>query len=417
MKYAIWFVRLVFVAWMLPAGVNHFIPLFAQPLGNMPLSRELFAALDASHLFDLVKAVELIAALCVLTGLYVPLGLLLCMPISFCVWYWDAPLQGWGSISALYGWGVLLTNALLCLAYVRNYRTMLAPLARAGAAALPAVQRIVAESPSSLLAARLVFGIWMLLSGFNHFFLALYAEPAGTQPLAEQLMDALIHSRLLDVVMAIQLVTGALILAGLFVPLALCVAMPISVCAAYWAVILEHQPLGALLGLTALALNGLLMLAHLDHYGGVLERRATAFGEQDGLQGAHYEALFVQAGGRTAQGPFAAALVPLAAAALFYHVLIWGKPGEWAMLVLLFPAIVIHARRLHDMGWRAWPLLVPAVPVAGAIWYHMFAPGAAAERPAVWAALAVSAAFTLWCLIGKSKAAANPHGELGWASS
>jgi hypothetical protein len=33
MKYAVWLVRLVFAAWMIPAGLNHFIPLFPQPMG------------------------------------------------------------------------------------------------------------------------------------------------------------------------------------------------------------------------------------------------------------------------------------------------------------------------------------------------------------------------------------------------
>ena len=102
--------------------------------------------------------------------------------------------------------------------------------------------------------------------------------PAGTSPLAVQLMTGLVNSSLLDVVVAIQLVTGALILAGVFVPLALCVVMPLSVCAAFWAV-LDHQPLTLLLGLAALALNGLLMLAYIDDYKGVLQRQALAIGE------------------------------------------------------------------------------------------------------------------------------------------
>ncbi len=49
------------------------------------------------------------------------------MPISFCVWYWDVPLQGWGSVSAYYGWAVLGCNSLLCLAYLESYRPMLRP--------------------------------------------------------------------------------------------------------------------------------------------------------------------------------------------------------------------------------------------------------------------------------------------------
>ena len=131
----------------------------------------------------------------------------------------------------------------------------------------------------SLLAARLIFGAWMLLNGLNHFFGPFYPMPAGTAPLAVQLMQALVHIGLLDVAMGIQLVAGGLILAGVFVPAALCVMMPISVCAAYWAVILEREPIGAVLALAAVALNALLMLAHLHHYRGVLERHPLAVGE------------------------------------------------------------------------------------------------------------------------------------------
>ncbi len=129
------------------------------------------------------------------------------------------------------------------------------------------------------LAARVVLGAWLLVNGLNHFFLPLYAEPAGTQPLAVQLMSALVHSKLFDVAMAFQLVTGAFILAGVFLPVALCVAMPISVCAAFWAVILEHEPVGALLALILVGLNGVLMLAYIDYYRGMLQQHALAIGE------------------------------------------------------------------------------------------------------------------------------------------
>lgn len=126
MKYAVWFVRLVFAAWMIPAGLNHFVRLFPQPMGSQPLSHELIVALIDSHLFDLVKAVELIAGVCVLFGFYAPLALILCMPVSFCVFFWDAPLEGWGSRAALFGYGALLSNVLLCLAYAKSYRSMFA---------------------------------------------------------------------------------------------------------------------------------------------------------------------------------------------------------------------------------------------------------------------------------------------------
>jgi hypothetical protein len=130
-----------------------------------------------------------------------------------------------------------------------------------------------------VLVCRLIFGAWMLANGANHFFFSLWPMPTGHEPLAVLLMDALVHSRLFDVAMAIQLVTGALILTGFFVPLALCVVMPISTCALYWSAILDHQPLGALLALAAFALNGVLMLAYIDYYGGVLQRHAPTLGE------------------------------------------------------------------------------------------------------------------------------------------
>src|SRR5471030_1125205 len=102
MKYAVWFVRLVFGGWMVPAGLNHFLPLFPQPQGS-GLSGEVFRALFDSHLFDMVKAVEFLAGVYVLTGFFTPLALVICMPVSFCVFWWDNPLSGWGSRANLFG--------------------------------------------------------------------------------------------------------------------------------------------------------------------------------------------------------------------------------------------------------------------------------------------------------------------------
>ena len=126
MKYAVWFVRLIYAAWMIPAGLNHFYPLYPQPLGNMPLSTQVFTALIDSGLFDIVKAVELLAGLCLLFGFRVPLALLLVLPISFNVWYWDTALQGWWTVSAIYGWAILSCNLALCLAYFDSYRSLFA---------------------------------------------------------------------------------------------------------------------------------------------------------------------------------------------------------------------------------------------------------------------------------------------------
>jgi uncharacterized membrane protein YphA (DoxX/SURF4 family) len=126
MRYAVWFVRLIYAAWMIPAGINHFLRLYPQPTGNQPLSIAVFTALLDSGLFTLVKATELLAGLAVLFGFRLPLMLLAVLPVSFTVWYWDTELQGWWTTSAVYGWSVLACNLVLCLAYWTSYRAMFA---------------------------------------------------------------------------------------------------------------------------------------------------------------------------------------------------------------------------------------------------------------------------------------------------
>jgi|GEM_PF-516261 len=395
MKYPVWFVRLVFAAWMIPAGLNHFIRLFPQPMGSQPLSHELIVALLDSNLFTLVKLVELIAGIAVLTGFYLPLMLVACMPVSFCVWYWDTPLEGWGSGASYFGSAVLLCNILLCLAYAGTYRKVFTLRAPA------------AGGRHLVLAGRLIFGAWMLASGINYFFASFYPMPAGQEPLAVQLMTALADSRLLDVAMAIQLVTGALILVGLLVPLALCVVMPISVCAAYWAVILDHQPLGIVLALAAVALNGLLMLAYINHYQGILKRWALAVGEPED-RARIFDTLFANPNGATARGPYIGAVVTLLAAFAFYHFVVPGLTSWWCQLMLLFPAVMLHARRLHEMRKPAWLLVVPAALLVATFWLQLSSPGSTAQTAVAWAAVVVSAGFILWGLVGKGQSTIRP---------
>jgi hypothetical protein len=135
------------------------------------------------------------------------------------------------------------------------------------------------EMNALALPTRILFGAWMLASGLNHLILGWWPLPAGHTPLAIQLMNALVNSGLLDVALVIQIVAGALILAGRFTPAALCVLMPISTCALYWSLVLDRHLPTVLLSLAAFALNGLLMLRNLEYYRGALQRRASALGE------------------------------------------------------------------------------------------------------------------------------------------
>jgi uncharacterized membrane protein YhaH (DUF805 family)/uncharacterized membrane protein YphA (DoxX/SURF4 family) len=399
MKYAVWLVRLWYAAWMIPAGLEHFIHIFPQPgyYTTRPLAHEMLFALLDSHMFDVVKGVELLTGIAVLLGFFTPLMLLVCMPVAFCVFWWDAPLSMWNFGSVMAGGRVLASDVLLCVAFIGCYRAMFALRPKP-----PAMQQLV-------LAGRTIFGAWMLINGANYLFFSLWSMPMGHEPLSVELMGAFVHSGLLTVAMLIQLVTGALLLTGICAPAALCVVMPTSTCALYWA-LLEHQPFPLLLALLAFALNGLLMLAYLDYYKGALQRSALSLGESG--QAMTWDTLFVHAKGRTARDHFIGAVIPLAIVVWWY---VRASPNvypQWSLLVLLFPASVLLARRLHDLGHSGWLLLVPAVltVAAMAIWDHRLDLGAQLNLAVPLAALIVFVGLALWGCIAKGKAEANAFG-------
>jgi uncharacterized membrane protein YhaH (DUF805 family) len=121
-----------------------------------------------------------------------------------------------------------------------------------------------------------------------------------------------------------------------------------------------------------------------------------------------FESLFVNPNGRTSRGQFIPALITLLAVVVFYAFLVTGRTAQWCLVVLLFPAVILHARRLHDMGHTAWLLLAPALLMvaAFAIWLGIVSLGARFDATVPLIALAVSAGFALWGCIGRGKAEA-----------
>jgi uncharacterized membrane protein YhaH (DUF805 family) len=250
----------------------------------------------------------------------------------------------------------------------------------------------------------------MLLNGINHFFFPLWSMPAGHTALSTELMTALVNSQLLDVCMLIQLVAGALILLGVFVPAALCVTMAVSTCALFWA-LLDHQPLTLAFAAGAFALNGLLMLAYLPCYKGALQRAPLTLGESDPRTS--WNATYVQSGGRTSRRNFLFALAPLALAVLWYAVK--GPAVDyapWGVLVLLYPAVVLHARRLHDAGRSGWWMAIPAMltVIAMGIWANRISLGDQLDIAVPMVALLAFAGFALWGSIERGQTGANAFG-------
>lgn len=407
MKYLTWTVRLWYAAWMIPMGLEHFVPIFPQPgyFTKIPLQHETLFAFLHSHLFDAVKAVELLTGIAVLFGFHAPLMLLVCMTVVFNVMWWDAPLSHYQMGSVIAGAKVLVSNVFLCVAFFGCYRAMFTlrpkpmPIgtdSAAQAAARPGLQQLVTVG-------RILFGLWMLLNGANYLFFQLWTMPTGHQPLAAELMGAFEHSGLMTVAMLIQLLTGVFLVTGVFAPAALCVVMPTSLCALFWA-LLEHEPLPLFLAFAAFALNGLLMLAYFGYYRDALQRRALTLGES--ARGATFESLYVSANGRTSRRHFMAAVIPLAIAVWDYARTGPGPYNSWMILVLLYPAVVLYARRLHDMGHTAWPLVVPAglTVIAMGIWARLLDFGAQLNFAVPVTTLAVVLGFTVWGCIDKGTA-------------
>jgi uncharacterized membrane protein YhaH (DUF805 family) len=120
----------------------------------------------------------------------------------------------------------------------------------------------------------------------------------------------------------------------------------------------------------------------------------------------------VHSKGRTPRDHFIGALIPLAIVVWWYAQASPNVYPQWSLLVLLYPASVLLARRLHDMGHSGWLLLVPAVLTVAAmmIWDHRLDLGAQLNFAVPLAALIVFLVFALWGCIGKGKAEANAFG-------
>jgi uncharacterized membrane protein YhaH (DUF805 family) len=118
----------------------------------------------------------------------------------------------------------------------------------------------------------------------------------------------------------------------------------------------------------------------------------------------NYETLFANPTGRTARGPFIAALATLLAVFAFYWLWVPGRTGQFAMLVMIYPGMVLHARRLHDMGKSGWLVLLPGALLLATGLFHLYSPEATAARYVTQAALGLAVGFMLTGIVFKGQA-------------
>ncbi|MES2698269.1 MAG: hypothetical protein V4647_01475 [Pseudomonadota bacterium] len=194
--------------------------------------------------------------------------------------------------------------------------------------------------------ARWILGLLMALLALDNVLAIYLPFPVATTPMGFEFLEALHFSRLIYVAMGLMLVAGLALLADRFVPLMLAVVMPVLVCMAFWAVVLEGSIGWSVVALGMVALAALLMFAHLPAYAAMLQPRPLAVGESEAER---YERLYAWPVGVTSPRAFALALLPIAGAAAFYHFIVPSLLAFFCIVVLIYPLGVLALRLLQGL--------------------------------------------------------------------
>ena len=164
-----------------------------------------------------------------------------------------------------------------------------------------------------------------------------------------RLMTAFDNSGLLAVAKFIHLVAGALLLSNRAVPFALAALAPVNLCGVFISLVVEADPLIGMLAVLAVALNGLLMLAYLPWYSGVLEPGQLADRESP-EEGGSYDSLFVNPLGTAPAAAYPGAALALAAALAFYWLVVPGLNSITGLVVLAIPALLLAVGWARALG-------------------------------------------------------------------
>jgi hypothetical protein len=204
-------------------------------------------------------------------------------------------------------------------------------------------------------ALRVLLGLVLVVTALRYFMpflLPLVPEASWDDPMALRLMTAFDKSGLLAVAKFIHLVAGALLLVNRAVPFALAALLPVNVCGLFISLLIEGDPLIGGLAVLTVALNGLLMLAYLPAYRGVLEGGQMADGESP-EPGANYESLYVNPLSGTRPSAYPGAALVLAAALAFYGFVVPGLNSTTGLVVLAVPAVLLAAGWFRSLARKA----------------------------------------------------------------
>lgn len=122
---------------------------------------------------------------------------------------------------------------------------------------------------------RILFGAYYLANGLNFFFNFVPLAPPQNE-VANVLMSGFIRSGMFELVKIIEVVTGVLLIANLYVPLALICSFPLTVIIAYIDVfILGWELYGWINGGLFFIVHATLLCLYLPYYRSMLVMRAN----------------------------------------------------------------------------------------------------------------------------------------------
>jgi hypothetical protein len=135
-RYTIAFLRYFFGTHALVSGLNYFLQVLPDRIPADPRGHAFVSAMIATGLFGVIKVVEVLVGVGLLTGRFVPLLLIAELPISITIC--GLALQAPTSRSIISGPRELLLNLVLMLAYGQYYL----PLLRSFAAEIGPLWRV-----------------------------------------------------------------------------------------------------------------------------------------------------------------------------------------------------------------------------------------------------------------------------------
>ena len=124
MKIATIIVRVLLGAMMLFASISYFFNLGEQPAPTGDMATLMEGLMASKYMFPLVKSIELIAGLMLVSGKFVKLGTLLLLPISVNIFLIHTVTQLSDLPVAIF---VLVANVFLIYAYWNDFKEIVKP--------------------------------------------------------------------------------------------------------------------------------------------------------------------------------------------------------------------------------------------------------------------------------------------------